>query len=336
MHFRFSLKASLLVAIAGASVLLATCAASKSSGSASSATNRAAPQRSAPSANSETLRGYWALYKKDDPSWPAARDAWIALGEGDAWILVENLLSEIVRASDQGDARALSRARREMAEIPGAAVSFLVEALEHGDNVTRRHCGDALVAIGGEAVPALVGRLPVYDAPAKRTAADALARIGDARAIPALASLAREDADWAVRAAAVAGLALFLPSGEAEAAIARPLSSDPDSFIRRRAAESLANGHETVGGTALVLALEDGVPDVRAAAAGSLGVRGEAASSVAPLIDALERESERERGDASVRRAIQGALRELTGADGGTDAASWRRALREKNPEGRR
>lgn len=305
---------------------LAGCASPESpSPSPAAARKPAAPAKSAPSANTETLRGYWALYKKDDPQWPEARAEWLAMGEGDAWILVENLLAEIVRASDQGDARALSRARSEMAAVSGPAVPFLVEALEHGDNVTRRHCSDALVAIGPKSVPALLSRLPSYGAAAKRAAAAVLGSIGDPSSVPGLAALARDDADWAVRAESVAALGAFFPATDAEAAIARTLESDPDAFVRRRAAETSARGASRAGADALAGALADADASVRASAASALAARRDPAA-VEPLIAALEREAAPARGDASARRAIHGALRELTGADCGFDAAAWRRA----------
>jgi HEAT repeat protein len=327
------LAASSPGALAGSLFLLlllaaASCASPESEPApAARAETAAAP--SAPSPHSETLRGYWRLYKTDDAGWPAAREAWLALGQGDSWILVENLVAEIVRSSDAGDARALSRARREIASIPGPAVPFLVEALEHGDNVTRRHCADALVAIGAPAVPAITGRLSSYGPPARRSAVALLGEIGDPGAVPALARVAAADAEWTVRAEAVGALARFLPATEAaERAIAEPLPGDADPFVRRKAAEALAAGTAPEGAAALRRALDDAVGDVREAAARSLARRRDA-SAVEPLVAALERESEAPRGDAEARRAIHDALRALTGFDCGTDAASWRRRLNE-------
>ncbi len=250
--------------------LLAACASADRPGGGNAP---AAGPRPAPSERSETLRGFWVLYLSDDPAWPAAKGQWLAMGRGEAWILVENLLASIVRSSDRGDARSLARARSELASMPDVSVPYLVEALDRGDNVTRRHVADVLVAMGQASSAALVERLGSYGLEARVAALSALGSIGDPTSVPALFAAATGDAEWSARAEAAEALAAFLPSPEAERALARVLGRDADAFVRRKAAEGLARGSSDESAAALKTALDDADAAVRARASDSLASR---------------------------------------------------------------
>src|SRR5262249_29410998 len=132
-----------------------SCSTAPDSGRSTAKNDSSNKKPTAPSENAERLKSYWRSYLAQDPSWPDARAAWLALGEGDAWILVENLLRELVFATDRGDVARAGRARRELTEISSASIPYLVEALSRGDNVVRRQCMDVLVAMGPRSVPTL-------------------------------------------------------------------------------------------------------------------------------------------------------------------------------------
>lgn len=84
-------------------------------------------------------------------------------------------------------------------------------------------------------------------------------------AVPALT-----DADAIVRATAASSI-VFLPETEV-AVYLRPLLRDKDAFVRREAAYSLRNDRTGIATSALIkLLLEDGVMEVRTAAAVALG-----------------------------------------------------------------
>ena len=46
----------------------------------------------------QKIDGWWALYQKADPGWPAAKEEWLALSSPAPTILVENLLRAYVLA----------------------------------------------------------------------------------------------------------------------------------------------------------------------------------------------------------------------------------------------
>jgi HEAT repeat protein len=317
-------------------VLASSCAGPQGSSDAASPRRAEAKTRppSAPSQNAEHLRGYWVLYQKDDPGWPEAKRLWLTLGQPDSWLLVENLLREMIISADHGDAARSARARTELGKIADVSVPYLVEALNQGDNVTKRHCADVLVSIGKPAAAPLAAGLSGLEPEGRREAAAALGRIGDPAAIPALVEVSRGDPEWKVRAAASESLGVFASSAPAaEESLARSVSSDPDPFVRRKAAEALARGSGRAGAEALAAALRDGEGAVRAAAATSLGERRDP-SSVSPLVAALEKELASDEGDGAARKALTSALRATTGVDYGFDVARWKRYEAERPREG--
>ena len=201
--------------------------------------------------------------------------------------------------------------RERVLELLGQASSYLEE-----DAAKRKAAKDALVEIGGPAVPALVSRLDTSDVMTRIALDDVLPRIGEpavdalheafrnprsvlerrraASLISTIASARSEavlteasrDADWAVRAAAAAGLGKLATQDPVAREHLLALVPDDDWGVRLRAV--LALGDAGVGDDIELVAarLRDRHFAVRLAAAEILGDQGRRA--VGPIAVQLE------------------------------------------------
>jgi hypothetical protein len=202
----------------------------------------------------EDLRESWRLYVDRDPAWPRAKHEWLARGDGACSLLVENLMAEIVRASDRNDPERTERAAKELGEIGVRALPHLAQAVRIGDDVVAKRFAAVVARIGPPAVPPLIDLLPREAARTRIRWIDVLGDIGDPRAAPALARECRSHEDWRVRASAAAALGRTGGSGALEALLGASRDSDP--FVRARAAASLGKLGDARAVDALVDLLE--------------------------------------------------------------------------------
>ena len=113
-----------LVPALAVAILLAACGspatqpASPADASKSSASSDgSSAEKPKPSANSETLRGYWTLYKKSDPSWPDARERWSEIEAELKRLGVERPIA-ISAATQENVSRLVGRMFSEMDALP--------------------------------------------------------------------------------------------------------------------------------------------------------------------------------------------------------------------------
>lgn len=174
-------------------------------------------------------------------------------------------------------------------------------------------------AIGVAAVPTLVGDLLRHAQPQPRELGiELIGRVG-APAVPALREMAR---DGEVRHRRAAARALAAAGVDAEVlAVLRELAADPEFTVRADALRGLRTGGSAASGLLRERLRDDPDPFVRRQAAKSLAGHAEPASAAA-LIDYLEL-SLRER-DPLGEQAAQDSLKALAGARGPRTVPAWR------------
>lgn len=249
-------------------------------------------------------------------AWRAGEEAWLArraaiVADPDlAAFLVDNLVVVMVRSYDAGHLpregppeRPFERARAELVRLAEHSAPVLAELLVVGDGVVAYLAGEVLGRLGAElAAPAVAERLGATQPEARRRSAEVLGRLGSA--------------------------------GPGEGAVRQRLAallvSDPEWFVRAQAARALgARCAREPGGPAIEAvrgALERGLwdedPEVRASAATALVGLGDL-GAVPELVRRLGRAS-RDGAELSELRALQSALRRLTGVGRDLDVAGWR------------
>jgi len=221
------------------------------------------------------FKAAWVLFVRHDRNWPEARDRWLKKGGAAPNVLAENLLRYFLSATAYGRVDAKTGSRRDINWVAASArkvgepavgyfASLLIlderpldrpvvardsdgKPVEHrvwtNDDVTRRDLSTILSAIGEPAVPTLAtdAYLRQSSQQARRYVMRALGRIGTDRAVDALASMLTAS-DWQDRGVAVAALGhalVFRKNERARAALERA-KGDPDEFVRKKAADSLA------------------------------------------------------------------------------------------------
>jgi hypothetical protein len=214
----------------------------------------------------EEFNRAWVLFVKEDPRWPVARDTWLERGGAAPYVLAENLVRYFWSATAHASPRHVARVAESAKAAGEPAVGYFARLLAMdsrplekpltkieadgskrtvthwtNDDVTRQHAVTVLVAIGPPAVPTLAS--PEYlraPSPAvRRYVAYALGRIATDQAVDAVATLLASP-DWQERGAAVKALAYALDTNARARAPLERAKADPDSFVRKKAAEALS------------------------------------------------------------------------------------------------
>jgi hypothetical protein len=208
----------------------------------------------------------WALFVREDRSWPEARDAWLRRGGAAPYVLAENLLRYFWSATKRRYRTEVARVGREAALVGEPAVGYFAnfllldswplkqpvrvkssdgeERIVHeweNDDLTRRDLAIVLAAIGPPAVPKLSSEpfVRAKTPSARRYVLYALGRIATDTAVDAVASTL-SDPSWQARGEATTALGLALPKNpRARPALERAMQ-DPDPFVRKQAAKALA------------------------------------------------------------------------------------------------
>ena len=215
------------------------------------------------------LRAVEAAYRSGDPQYPALRDAaatdpvlanWLvrmfirdvfAVREGRPLGKDEDLLRAAARIQDPVEARALA----EIQSLGLTAVPVVVGDLLRHEQPQPRELGIELIGrIGAVAVPALQDLARDGEPRHRRAAARALGAVGQGAAgLEVLRELAG-DQEYTVRADAVRSLRQG--GVDARSLLIDRLRSDPDPFVRRVAAQSLAGFPGAASAQALIDHLE--------------------------------------------------------------------------------
>jgi len=154
------------------------------------------------------------------------------------------------------------------------ATPALARALRHEAPKVRAAAAGAMAqADGPEVSAALIEALADEDSWVRYFAARSLGRRGEAGSTGALAGLARGDKSNHVRIAAVEALGVI--GGEEAAGAVAPLAGSDDVDLARAALGALGRIRHPDARRPLFEALHSTLPEVRAAAAGALGERGD-------------------------------------------------------------
>jgi HEAT repeat protein len=203
-------------------------------------------------------------YREETPDYPGLRDDLAKDPVAASWfvrMLIRDLFTvregrpvssdDLLRAAAKIENPVEARAIAEIAAFGSAAVPTLVNDLLRHSQPQPRELGIELLAqVGRPALPALREMAKDSEPRHRRAAARALAAVGvDAEVFATLAELAA-DPEFTVRADALRGLR---EGGGAAAAelLRRRLREDPDPFVRRQAAQSLASYAEVESANAI-------------------------------------------------------------------------------------
>lgn len=145
---------------------------------------------------------------------------------------------------------------------------YYIEQLADSRRQVRLDASQALVQLGGAALDPLLSRAGTGSDSLRYIAAQILGQIGDRRAIPFLKSLLG-DPNRHVRQQAARALGQ-LDAPDLHATLAAVLAGDPVPDVRSAAAWSLGNLRDTTAVPTLVRALQDTVPAVRRQALAAL------------------------------------------------------------------
>lgn len=255
-------------------------------------------------------RGALEAWREGEESWLERRAAIVADPEL-ADFLVDNLIVVLVRSYDAGQfpgegppRTAHERARAELVRQGERAAPVLAEMLVVGDGVVAYLAGEVLARIEGPlGAPPVSERLAGAGMEGRRRAAELLERLPSAGAaegevLARLGAVLAGDPEWIVRAQAARALGVRAARG------APPASREPCRLV-------------------LVAALGDADEAVRTDAARALGLLGDP-RAVPSLVQRLDRALRSGDPDPKELRALQGALRSLTGEPRDRDAAGWR------------
>lgn len=176
-----------------------------------------------------------------------------ALGEvGD-----ERAVNELIEALGDDDpdvARAASHAV--VARDPEYACERLADALASPNRRIAETAAATMVRLGGESAECLVGQLGSLSAQARRLAVECLATVASALPLAALTPLLDSDPAPEVRVAVAEAAARF-GGEEVWSRLRQTFHSDPDWFVRARAASLLAEGNAPGAAEFLMRALAD-------------------------------------------------------------------------------
>lgn len=272
------------------------------------------PRRHAPRPSPEEVRQLEQaerLYRARDPAFAALRDR-LAAKPATAYWLTAMFVTYVVQSRDARQAteaeflRAAigkpdpveARAFEQLRALGAAAVPCVVENLLRHRFADRRRLGvEILSAIGEAALEPLAPVLRDRDPRLRRYAVEAVAAMGPSPATKRVLLEAATDEEFTVRVAALRGLAR--QPLEHAARLREALSTDPDPFVRRVAAEAL----------------------------GAVADRETARALVAYYERALEE------GDARGVEAADAALRRISGRRRRANLATWKAWLASWEPE---
>ena len=161
---------------------------------------------------------------------------------------------------------------------------YYIDQLDDSRSQVRLDASHALVQLGGAAVEPVMDRAAAGSDSLRYIAAQILGQLGDRRAIPFLKELLRADNRY-VREQAVRALGQ-LDDPRLHATLASVLAGDSVPDVRGAAAWSLGNHRDTTAVPSLVHALRDTVPLVRRQALAALQFLWTSAAEAAAL-DAL-------------------------------------------------
>lgn len=295
-------RATLLALALG---LVLGCGAGRGS-SAAAPERRGVPLEELPARQRAALEAWRA----GEETWLVRRAAIVADPEL-ADFLVDNLIVVLVRSYDAGQfpgegppRTPHERARAELVRLGERSAPVLAEMLVVGDGVVAYLAGEVLARIEGPlGAPPVSERLAAPGMEGRRRAAELLERLPSAGAAEAevlarLGAVLAGDPEWIVRAQAARALGARAARG------APPASREP---CRQ----------------ALIAALGDDDVAVRTDATRALGLLGDL-RAVPGLVLRLDRALRGGDPDPKELRALQGALRALTGETRDRDAAGWR------------
>lgn len=195
-----------------------------------------------------------ALYRSQDLTWPAARDA--ALDQPRlAELLVQNFIRALVRAHERekggtamvGSWSDFQRHQAQLVAMADASIPLLVVGLRSEDKVVVSLVRDTLSKIGPRAIPALTARFEQSTETWERR--EILATLAAMSGVEMVAIFERfvGAPEWQIRGEAYLALGRVASSfagDEAARARVRALLqrgfSDPDVFVRRQAVKGLA------------------------------------------------------------------------------------------------
>ncbi len=209
-----------------------------------------------------TIDAGWVKFLKDDPSWPEARAAWIALGPPAPLILAENLFRAHVLAFDAEDRRLFMRTRVEILERRSEAVPFLVAGLASGggDTTVRNLSEDLLGATGDDAARACVDAWSTVDGErGRRSLARVMKKSKSRVAVDTLIAIARSNEPFATRLEAVEGLGEIADPKALPVLVACVRDADPS--VAKFASHWVSVFRDRSAIPALVDALERGLAD---------------------------------------------------------------------------
>jgi hypothetical protein len=190
----------------------------------------------------QKIDGWWALYQKADPGWPAAKQEWLSLSAPAPTILVENLLRAYVLAWEGSQRADFERAKNELLTIPEHSVPMLVIGLSRGagDTIVRNISEELLAAAGDPAIPQIESAWAGATPKGRIELARTLRKMKSPAATPALSRIATaRDGAFETRIEAIEGLGESRdPAGYQ--AVASCLS-DPDRSVRKFAARNIGN-----------------------------------------------------------------------------------------------
>jgi len=197
-------------------------------------------------------------FSNKDPQWDDTRAAWLAKGPAEADLLVRTMWAALLQFQAMNQPQEVERARHELALIGEPSIPLMSEFLAGGtireatdpktgerrdlvvDDFARGEASEVLGLIGGAAAPAVRDALAKAPTKAgKRAALRTLGYIGDrggAAAYEPLLEYARVEDD-VLRVEAVVALGYF--HDETTRAALLDALSDPETLVRRKAADSL-------------------------------------------------------------------------------------------------
>jgi HEAT repeat protein len=250
------------------------------------------------------LKAVEAAYRAKAPDYPAQRDAIAPDPVAVAWLVrmfIRDVFAaregrplgeddELLRAATKREDPLADRAIAEIQALGAAAVPTLVGDLLQHDQPQPRELGvELLGAVGQPAKPALLPLAQAGPPKQRRAAIRALGRIGfDAEGLALARAMAVDDADYTVRADALRSLRGAGPA--AQQLLTDRLQADPDPYVRRVAAATLAAFPTTAAAQALV-----------------------------DFLAACERANDKDGGVAAQR-----ALRAMAGTRAARSVAAWR------------
>jgi hypothetical protein len=187
----------------------------------------------------QKIDGWWALYVKDDPAWPAARTEWLGMADPAPTILIENLLRAYVSGWESSQRFEFERAKKELLAIPDQSLPIVAIGLSRGsgDTVVRNISVELLAAAGSRSVPPIENAWQGATPKGRGELTRALRKLNDPSTVPLLARIATSREAFEPRIEALQGLGELKDPAGYQAVVT--CLSDGDRSVRKFAAKSL-------------------------------------------------------------------------------------------------